>query len=67
MRTIHRGIAAMLLVALPCRFRSTRRVAGGQLTGKRALYTAGAVAVNVVPVAASVVEPKCLPGTSSAS
>src|SRR5262249_10835977 len=29
---------------------------------RRALYTTGAVAANVLPVAASVVEPKCLPG-----
>jgi hypothetical protein len=29
--------------------------------GRRALYTAGAVAANTLPVASSVVEPKCLP------
>jgi hypothetical protein len=63
MRTIRRGIAAMLLVA-PALSLSTARAGSFEdsSTGKKALYTAGAAAVNVVPVAASVVEPKCLPG-----
>lgn len=63
MRRIRRGIAAMLLLAPALSISSAR--AGSfddSPTWKRALYTAGAATANVVPVAASLVEPKCLPG-----
>jgi len=63
MRTIRRGIAAMLLVA-PALSLSAARAGSFEdsSTGKRALYTVGAAVANVVPLASSVVEPKCLPG-----
>jgi hypothetical protein len=63
MRTIRRGIAALLLVA-PALSVSTARAGSfdDSPNWKRALYTAGAVAANVVPGASSLIEPKCLPG-----
>ena len=63
MRSIRRGIAAMLLVA-PALLNTTAHAGSfdDASSGRRALYTAGAVAANVVPGVASVVEPKCLPG-----
>ena len=64
MRTIRRGIAVTLLAI--CTLWAPGRARAGSFedssTAKRMLYTAGAVAANVVPVAGSLVEPKCLPG-----
>jgi hypothetical protein len=64
MRTIRRGIAVMLVVG--CAMWAPPRARAGSFddasTGRRMLYTAGAVTANVVPVAGSLVEPKCLPG-----
>jgi hypothetical protein len=64
MRTSRRGIAAALLTVLAA-WGPTLAHAGSfeeSSASRRALYTAGAVAANVVPGVASVVEPKCLPG-----
>jgi hypothetical protein len=64
MRTIRRGIAATLLAT--CALWAPARARAGSFedssTAKRMLYTAGAVTANVLPVAGSLVEPKCLPG-----
>ena len=64
MRTLRRGIAVTLVVG--CALWAPASARAGSFedasTAKRMLYTAGAVTANIVPVAGSLVEPKCLPG-----
>jgi hypothetical protein len=64
MRTIRRGIAATLLITVAVWAPVGARAASYEdsSTGKKVLYTAKAVAANALPVAGSLVEPKCLPG-----
>jgi len=64
MRTIRRGVAAALLIVLAAWGPTVTHAASyeGSSAWRKAFYTAGAAVANVVPVAASVVEPKCLPG-----
>lgn len=64
MRTIARQLAATMLFALAMsRGGVAQAVPWEELSsGRRALYTAGAVAANTLPGASSLMEPKCLPG-----
>ena len=64
MRNIARGVLAAALVCGPIGL-ATKADAGSYedlSARRRALYTAGAAAANVAPVASTIVEPKCLQG-----
>jgi hypothetical protein len=62
MRTIGRGLAVTLLVAVAVGHAVVAHAVPyeEQSAGRRAAYTAGAVAANVLPVAPTYVEPRCL-------
>jgi hypothetical protein len=64
MRTIRRGIAATLLITVAVWAPRGAHAASYEdsSTGKKIHYTAAAVAANTLPLAGSLVEPKCLPG-----